>query len=506
MKRVDYITNSTLLTSTQKQVLHNAKKHAYRSPYVNKYLASIRNQDSEPVEEKAITRILENRGIYPIHRPRNVAEIEQLYEKLTYFMIDREDCEIDIHMEKGFSLAYKLFARPKEWVREGKYLRCLESYDEVKAATKLEKTSGAPFFTRKGDVFDECWRDFKDNILTGKKNLPPATAYCRTYPDNKTRLVFAQATQTIMLEGQFARPLISYFLENRNPMMIGMWNQNLGDWLSTRMNKRYVYTFDYSKFDMTISRKFIIRAFNILATWFSPEDRDRLGWNMMVKNFIYTGIIMPDGLVYYGKRHGVPSGSYFTQLIDSVVNVAIIMAISSQEGMHVNADHLAVLGDDSIFCSYTWVDIGKIAKRVEQRYKIIIHPEKSEVLDTYTCNVFHFLGKYWYLGVPHREEEELYSKMNSPERRRNLSWKSFEQAIESNFLIDTVVQAYCADCDEGIRLAGLLRMSHFKRISFGRISNMKRALPGGLAYKLESMSTSEVKNTCEMGIVGMYAR
>lgn len=503
--RYDYITNNHLLSDSQKKELEAARSHPYRSPHIKKYLAAIHNQDSEPVEEKAVTRELEKVGITAICQPRNVAEIEQLFEKLTYFLEDRENIKYDKFIQYGFDVAYKMFARPEDWVREGKYLSPLETYEDIKKATKMDKASGAPFFTRKGFVFDECWKNFQENILTGKKALPPATAYCRTRPENKTRLVFAQAVETIMLEGQFARPLIDYFTNHKNPMTIGFWSTKLGDWLSKSMTKRYVYTMDYSKYDMTISRKFIIKAFNILGTWFSPEDKIRLGWDMMVKNFIYTGIIMPDGYVYYGKKHGVPSGSYFTQMIDSVVNVAIIMALSAKFGLHVNANKVSCLGDDSIYCSYTWVSTYELAEYAEKNYRIVIHPDKSEILDTHVCRVFHYLGQYWYLGVPHQREEDLYSRMISPERRRHLRFDE-DNYFESMRMIHTIIKAYCSLCDEGMKLAQLMHYHPFEHISYYRVINQKRALPGLVMFKLETEEQIEMESSFRFGIFGMYAK
>ena len=510
MAKVNYrLEDNPLLSSEQLEALQRVHSHAYRSPSVKNYLAAIWNQDSEPVKEKKIEELLDSVGITAAHKPRNVADINQLFEKYTYFIKDIDSgVKIDKHIEHGFSISWKIFARPNDWVRDGKYLEPLRTKEEIEAATKMEKTSGAPFFTKKGEVFHLVYDDLMNNIIPNNRELPPATAYCRTAEENKTRLVFAQSLATIILESQFARPLIQHFLEHKNAMTIGMWNQQLGDKLSATMTKRYVYTFDYSKYDMTICRQFILKAFQILGSWFRPEDREALNWDKMVNQFIYGGLILPDGKVYYGKDHGVGSGSYFTQLIDSVVNIAIIMAASHKFGLHLNANAVFVLGDDSIFCSFTWLNPIEISNWVEKQYGIIIHPKKSEIIDTNVCRVFHFLGKYWYLGVPHRPEEELYSRMISPERFRRLSFKDEESARESCQQLETVVKAYCADCDEGMKLASVLHIDVFKKMSKTKLLNSKGNLPGLTQFKLETLPNKQAHEDgmFSMGLVGMYAK
>jgi hypothetical protein len=86
-------------------------------------------------------------------------------------------------------------------------------------------------------------------------------------------------------------------------------------------------------------------AFSILGDQLEMDEDDALLWRNIEEYFINTPIYMGDGNVYR-KRGGVPSGSYFTQMIDSIVNyLAITYAMYTNEFEFVK---MYVLGDDSM--------------------------------------------------------------------------------------------------------------------------------------------------------------
>ena len=143
------------------------------------------------------------------------------------------------------------------------------------------------------------------------------------------------------------------------------------------------YGLDYSKFDSSISSTLIRYSFDILKTWFEYIDQNE--WSIIVNYFCSTPIVMPNGNLYAGKRHGVPSGSYFTQLIDSVVNVILIGALSSRFQLDIYHRELFVLGDDSIFATRQKLDLQKVAEFL-MTYGIKLNIEKS------TKNQVHYLG------------------------------------------------------------------------------------------------------------------
>lgn len=484
------------------------KKHLYRSVNVKKYLAAIWNVDKEPKEEKIISQWLEHLDIDSGYEPRNMAEVEQLFDKYSQYLSDIEP-KMDEFIKYGFHVAAKLFGRPKDWVAEGKFLDILETKEEYRKATKLSKSSGAPYFTQKGQVFDIVFDELMNEYLPNDKALPPAVAYARSYPNNKTRLVWGLSLHAVLLEATYARPLIQRFLSVYGNMTIGMWSRELGDRLSATMTKRYVYTLDYSTYDATIAKIFILKAFKILSTWFRPEDLKRMHWDKMVHNFIYCPLVLPDGCVYYGKNHGVPSGSYFTSMIDSIVNVAVIMAVSKKFGLHVDPKRVFVLGDDSIFCSYTYVDKIQIATWVQKQYGITINAEKAVISDLRICKVYQYLGKYWYLGVPHLPLYELATKMKFPETRIPLSRYDVEENDDALRMLSLVVLSYLSLCDEGMMLAMKAGISIFGGVDYDDLMSATSYMSGYLRYYIseqENDNTGTFKSNMNLGLFGLYAK
>lgn len=118
-------------------------------------------------------------------------------------------------------------------------------------------------------------------------------------------------------------------------------------------------TLDWSAFDSSIPRFLIYAAFDILRSMLRFDAYSLRGetiegkiksyqfkrlFDKIIKNFIYTKIMLPDGTVYQ-KEHGIPSGSQFTSLIGSIVNALVVNTLFRY--YRINLDLMKFLGDDS---------------------------------------------------------------------------------------------------------------------------------------------------------------
>ena len=136
------------------------------------------------------------------------------------------------------------------------------------------------------------------------------------------------------------------------------------DWVPTpakyhsRFCQRNSGSADFSNFDSTVPALVIRDAFRIVRSWFDfstyaggaiPYSRSSLErlWAFIVDYFIYTPHVLPDSTdVCRVKHHGVPSGSMFTNIIDTICSRLITTYLHRK--LNCNAT-VTTYGDDVHF-------------------------------------------------------------------------------------------------------------------------------------------------------------
>lgn len=383
----------------------------FRRAALKSYVSQMSSPNPKVVHDDFVAEILEQQGFVWEDNPRSVYDPSQLYSALERYATDSEENHHwSDELEFGFRMAFKIFAKPKSH----DLLSPLTDAQVTLQALKLNKSSGLPLMTTKAEALQYSF-DREVQVRKGLKAPNPCVAYKRTQKGNKTRLVWGYPLEMTIMEARFARPLIDQFKKRSTPMAFGMSKCELGARLHRYFEdqKGHTICLDYSKYDTCVSAEMIRRAFVILATWFSREDQVELGWSTMVSYFIHTPIVMPDGCLYTGKNHGVPSGSYFTQLVDSIVNVALCYALKKRFKLTFSQKQLYVLGDDVILKHEGNFSLPKMAEFLK-KHGMILHDDEKTVIDS-----VHFLGAVWDKGKPDAPLAELLSKAVFPENFRN---------------------------------------------------------------------------------------
>lgn len=293
-------------------------------------------------------------------------------------------------------------------------------------ALKLDRNGGAPTFLKKAAAFNEDWVR-SQKIASGEQSPPPCVALKRTQhgPNGpKTRLVWAYPQSMTILEAKYAAPIIASFKDFRLMRVIPYYQRKstLGANLIRLQNRSFRYCLDYSGFDASVPRSLVQAAFDILRDFFVEVDEGE--WEAIVRYFVYTEIIMPDFNVYR-KTRGIPSGSYFTQLVGSIVNYISLVYAFEVAGVSLHPANIMVLGDDSIVCPSRYVPIAEMA-RILKTLNLTVNVEKSHV--SRGSQPVEFLGHYWPYGLPDRELEEILKRLRFPE-----SWRSTYQKPEERF-------------------------------------------------------------------------
>lgn len=326
--------------------------------------------------------------------------------------------------KKAFKLPYK--REPLDWHEVGQFLR-------------RDTSAGATFMgQKKGDVMEEIYhearwlghrmkQDGRTSFNPTKMRFPPCLAGQRggmsEIDDPKTRLVWIYPAEMLVVEGFYAPLMYRDFMNDPNsPMLNGKSAQRLyTEWCCKLREGETLYGVDFSAFDTKVPSWLIRVAFDILkqniefSTFqgkpVNKEDAQkwRNVWDAMVWYFINTPILMPDGRMFR-KFRGVPSGSWWTQMIDSVVNHILIDYLADCQDVEIR--NLRVLGDDSAFRSGDQFDL-EIAKQDCLPVSMIIKPEKCE--RTKDPADFKLLGTKYRDGHVFRETEEWFKLALYPE-------------------------------------------------------------------------------------------
>ena len=315
--------------------------------------------------------------------------------------------------EKCWSSAYDLTV--KAFVNNACLIIQSPLDEHLQESVKLEKSSGAPEFTDKASAFEKDLRRAK-RWVSGEKAAEPCVAYHRIQHGDegpKQRLVWGYPQSITLVEATFARPLINYYKDQRTPMPIGQHRYKVYSRMVNIINGSVKYGFDFSKFDATISAKLISMAFSILKRQFDWQNSNINAWNEVVNYFIHTPILMPDGYVYQ-KHRGVPSGSYFTQLVDSVVNYFLIQYASIKlNGFGIPKNRVLVLGDDSFF-SLPFLTPLKQYQALFNELGMNLNVQKTNL--TFSGDHPEFLGHIWKSGIVDRDMFSTAIRMVYPER------------------------------------------------------------------------------------------
>lgn len=394
-------------------------KGPFRRVALKSYISQMSRPNPKAVFDDHVAEILEQQGFAWEEDPRSIYEPQQLYTALERYATDWDDYEyMDEYLHLGFERAYKIFSRPKGV----EPLRVLTDDEVISRALKLDKSAGLPLMTKKSESLVYSF-DRESQIRSELKAPNPCIAYKRTQKGNKTRLVWGYPLEMTIMESRFARPFIDEMLKRRTPMAFGMSKCELGAYIHRYVieSPGQIIAMDYSKYDTTLSRTMIKAAFRIIASWFTKEDLRQWGWDKLVHYFIYTPIVMPDGHMYGGKRHGVPSGSYFTQVVDSICNVALCYALASRFNLELDKRSLLVLGDDVLASVVGEVDLKQWAKYLAG-LGMKLNVDKTVV------GRAHFLGAFWDKGKPDVPIQEVVNKSVFPENYRDYGGKPHEGA------------------------------------------------------------------------------
>nr|QLC36802.1 RNA-dependent RNA polymerase [Sarcosphaera coronaria partitivirus] len=183
--------------------------------------------------------------------------------------------------------------------------------------------------------------------------------------------------------------------------------------------------FDFSKYEPTDSiMKEQDARLSYPSSKANPVKIQRL-WDWMTYSIKHTPIRGFSGQLYQWQYNGIASGYQQTQLLDSFVNIIMLMTVLSASGINIESDNFAVLvqGDDSLSAfPETITDHKKfldlLAKEAKIRFNATLSVDKTTI--GYSLNSVEVLSYRNNNGIANRDEADLLAHLLYPERNQGL--------------------------------------------------------------------------------------
>lgn len=381
---------------------------------------------------------------------RSIKQPKQLEEQIARFAgPDHPSFRWNENYQESLKAMKKEFS---EWHLKPMFFNSIK---DIKDALPKEDTHSGFLYLEtgrkeKGDNMEEALEFFRDAVTAVKhgqhvRSFPILPGYrtqgsgvydaegkrTRSQAKLKTRLVSMVDFRSIVLELMFSRPFQTRYL--RYIRYAGGKNDDqIHDIL---FDHGHYYdnwaSLDYSHYDQSISSWLIYDAFEIIAASFHMNDFERRMYNEVVRAFICKEFITPNGTVRSSK--GVPSGSMFTQIIDSIVNELMIRTV--MRALNIKKYQMLIMGDDNIVFYNDRRDVvNYICSYLAHNFGVTANQSKCAVGSSYGGN-FEFLSRIWKVQGAYRHPNVLISKLVYPERFRNYA--------EEGATPEAVMYSYC---------------------------------------------------------------
>lgn len=257
--------------------------------------------------------------------------------------------------------------------------------------------------------------------------LPDCAAFARSHTGpigtNKVRPVWAYPLDVILAESRFASPIIDCLVNQEIGHHTAYGAEMLRggmEWIQSQCIQamrvdpapKFIMS-DFSQFDSTVPAWLIRDCFSILRKKFNLNSKEHNIWKKVVSYFINTPVRNSDGRRIL-TDHGVPSGSMFTNIIDTMVNMIVsryaTLATTQQKPIFD-----VYFGDDALMCfhSSAIINLDDISKQVETWFGMKLNTKKSYW--TNNRRNIHFLGYYNNFGSPVKPDQELVASMIYPQ-------------------------------------------------------------------------------------------
>lgn len=341
---------------------------------------------------------------------------------------------------------------------EGIFEKLKPRWEAAKISGTMNRLWMANYRTQGPNLFDDYTGEF---LYSWSQNSIDA--------DHKTRLILMADLYQVLTEVVFQKPIQKWF--SRCDWYAGGKDLNQISIIITarRMQHRMHHwvSLDYSSFDQSISSWLIEDAFSCLRTMFDDSIDEQL-WDVVVHDFIHKEILDFEGV--FKSHRGVPSGSMFTQIIDSVVNWISILTYLNSRGLR---GEMLVMGDDNLLFTEFPIDVKDMAGYLARNLGLTVNAKKTRQGNNGLPP--EFLSRVWTADGQERSEKMLLLKMTYPER-----FRPYADGVTPQLVVAGYIDQYPNPMKRLMNVSKFIEDNPFRMAELIEVDS--RYIPGAWAY------------------------
>jgi hypothetical protein len=208
-----------------------------------------------------------------------------------------------------------------------------------------------------------------------------------------------------------------------------------------RGQRKNWFSWDAHSYDRSIPGWLIRDVMQIIKGWFALDEKQETLFDYVTDSLVVKQFIGPDGKMIE-VHDGVPSGSMFTQIVDTVANLVILttylfhIGLSESEVLRFKCN---ICGDDNLIFHDGEIVVKDYCTYVAKNFGITSHPDKCKSgLCEYDAP--QYLSRFWRASGAWRHPWLLAAKMISPERTR--IYGSSKHRISPELIVYSYVLGY----------------------------------------------------------------
>lgn len=208
---------------------------------------------------------------------------------------------------------------------------------------KNSTNSGLADLAKKGRVKAKLVGETLESLFNTK--FYPCMLFTRTQENKKTRTVWGFPILLTLYEMCFYRPVLD--IQSKQPWRSALRTPEEVDQaitkilLSAQRFNLFILSIDFSTYDNSVKRQLQLSAFGSIKQLFQSQYHKHI--DKLAEIFNTIGIVTPDGIL--SGPHGVPSGSTFTNEVDSIVQFSIASICNYIFDVNLSQ----VQGDDGVY-------------------------------------------------------------------------------------------------------------------------------------------------------------